>query len=50
MGAEQLLLIARETIAQVTWCFAISAAEGGEINARLVQIGRSSPRTGASSS
>ena len=40
MSAEQLLLIARETIAQVTWCFAISAAEGGEINARLVQIGK----------
>lgn len=39
MNAELLLSIARETIAQVTWCFAITAAEGGEINARLVQIG-----------
>ena len=40
MSAEQLLLIARETIAQVTWCFAVTAAENGEINARLVQIGK----------
>lgn len=39
MSPERLLLIARETIALVTWCFAITAAEGGEINARVVQIG-----------
>ncbi len=40
MSTERLLTIARETVAQVTWCFAITAAENGEINARLVQIGK----------
>jgi general stress protein 26 len=40
MSTEDLLFIARETVAQVTWCFAITAGEDGEINARLVQIGR----------
>lgn len=39
MSTEHLLTVARETIGQVTWCFAITADEGGDINARLVQIG-----------
>ena len=39
MSTERLLGIARETIERVTWCFAITAGEGGDINARLVQIG-----------
>lgn len=37
--AEQLLRIARGIIAQVTWCFVITAGENGEVNARIIQIG-----------
>jgi general stress protein 26 len=39
MNTERLLTTARETIEQVTWCFAMTAGEGGDINARLVQLG-----------
>lgn len=35
----QLLDIARGIVAQVTWCFVITVGEGGEVNARLIQIG-----------
>ena len=37
MQTDKLLLIARETIDQVKYCFAITAADNGEPNARIIQ-------------
>lgn len=40
MDIDDLLRAARETIAGLDLCFAITAAESGEINARIIQVGR----------
>ena len=40
MDIDHLLSVARETITGLEWCFAITAAETQDVNARLVQIGR----------
>ena len=40
MQTDKILLIARETINKVSYCFAITTADNGEANARIVQ-----PRT-----
>ena len=40
MNTNALLAIARETIDKVPFCFAITAAENGSANARVVQPGR----------
>ncbi len=37
MDTEELLRIARETIDKVTFCFAVTVAEGQEANARIIQ-------------
>jgi general stress protein 26 len=37
MQTDLLLTIARETINEVTYCFAVTAAENGEANARIIQ-------------
>ena len=37
MHTNKLLLIARETINKVSYCFAITAADNGESNTRIVQ-------------
>lgn len=40
MDSDDLLRVARETITGLEWCFAITAADNQDINARLVQVGR----------
>jgi general stress protein 26 len=37
MDTDELLLIARETIDKVTYCFAATSSEDGEVHARIVQ-------------
>lgn len=40
VGPGALLAIARETIAKVPLCFAITVGGNGEANARVVQVGK----------
>jgi hypothetical protein len=40
MDTSALLAIARETISKVPFCFAITTAENGEANARVIQVGK----------
>lgn len=40
MDTEDLLRVARETIAGLQWCFAITAAANQDVNARIIQVGR----------
>jgi len=40
MTVDDMLRVARETIADLPWCFVVTAAEDGAMNARLVQAGR----------
>ena len=40
MDTSAFLAIARETIAKVPFCFAITTAENGEANARVIQPGK----------
>ncbi|HEY5724630.1 MAG TPA: pyridoxamine 5'-phosphate oxidase family protein [Methylomirabilota bacterium] len=40
MDTGALLAIARDTVAKVPFCFAITAAENGDANARVIQPGK----------
>ena len=39
METSALLAIARETIAKVPFCFAVTLGKNGEVNARVIQPG-----------